>query len=80
MGRLRAYADVRFGAFGLRALTYRPLPREEHFSPWQCDPAKLQFTIDAICEAYSLATKPAPADVYTEKFLPPLAERMLSKT
>jgi NitT/TauT family transport system substrate-binding protein len=44
------------------------------------DPMKLQFTIDAICEAYSLATKPAPADVYTEKFLPPLAERMLSKT
>ncbi|WP_198164433.1 ABC transporter substrate-binding protein [Rhodoplanes sp. Z2-YC6860] len=44
------------------------------------DPAKLQFTIDAICEAYSLATKPAPGDVYTEKFLPPLAERMLSKT
>jgi NitT/TauT family transport system substrate-binding protein len=43
------------------------------------DPTKLQFTIDAICEAYNLASKPSPADVYTEKFLPPLAERMLSK-
>ena len=44
------------------------------------DPSKLQFTIDAICDAYSLAAKPGPSDVYTEKYLPPLAERMLAKT
>jgi len=43
------------------------------------DQAKMQFTIDAICEAYSLTAKPGPADVYTEKFLPPIGERMLSK-
>ncbi len=41
------------------------------------EPAKLQFTIDSIADAYQLTTKPAPADVYTEKFLPPLADRKL---
>lgn len=41
------------------------------------DPKKLQFTIDAITDAYKLPSKPDPATVYTEKFLPPLAERKL---
>ncbi len=41
------------------------------------DPAKLQFTINAIADAYKLPTKPDPATVYTEKFLPPLSERKL---
>jgi NitT/TauT family transport system substrate-binding protein len=41
------------------------------------DPKKLQFTIDAISEAYGLANKPTSDAVYTEKFLPPLAERKL---
>lgn len=41
------------------------------------DPAKLQFTIDAISEAYQLPAKPDPASVYTDKFLPPLADRKL---
>lgn len=44
------------------------------------DPKKLQFTIDAIADAYQLAAKPDPATVYTEKFLPPIAERMLPKS
>jgi NitT/TauT family transport system substrate-binding protein len=43
------------------------------------DPKKLQFTIDAISGAYNL-TPPDPSTVYTDKFLPPLAERMLSKS
>ena len=43
------------------------------------DPKKLQFTIDAISGAYNL-TPPDPASVYTDKFLPPLAERMLTKS
>jgi NitT/TauT family transport system substrate-binding protein len=43
------------------------------------DPNKLQFTIDAISGAYNLMP-PEPSTVYTDKFLPPLAERMLSKS
>jgi NitT/TauT family transport system substrate-binding protein len=41
------------------------------------EPAKLQFTIDAIVDAYKLPAKPDPATVYTEKFLPPMADRKL---
>jgi NitT/TauT family transport system substrate-binding protein len=41
------------------------------------DPNKLQFTIDAIAGAYHLTSPPAPAAVYTDQFLPPLAERTL---
>lgn len=41
------------------------------------DPSKLQFTIDSIADAFKLTSKPAPATVYTDKFLPPLAERKL---
>ena len=43
------------------------------------DPKKLQFTIDAICDAYNIKDKPTPASVYTEKFLPPLADRQVAK-
>jgi NitT/TauT family transport system substrate-binding protein len=43
------------------------------------DPKKMQFTIDATAEAFNLPSKPSPADVYTEKFLPPLADRKLPK-
>jgi NitT/TauT family transport system substrate-binding protein len=41
------------------------------------DPKKLQFTIDAICEAYGITAKPDAASIYTDKFLPPLADRKL---
>jgi NitT/TauT family transport system substrate-binding protein len=41
------------------------------------DPKKLQFTIDSIADAFKLPTKPDPAEVYTDKFLPPLSERKL---
>src|SRR5712692_1136512 len=40
---------------------------------------KLKRTIDAIVTAYQLPTTPDPATVYTEKFLPPVAERMPPK-
>lgn len=43
------------------------------------DPKKLQFTIDAICDAYNIKDKPAPSSVYTEKFLPPVADRQVAK-
>jgi NitT/TauT family transport system substrate-binding protein len=41
------------------------------------EPKKLQFTIDSIVDAYKLPTKPEAATVYTDKFLPPLADRKL---
>jgi NitT/TauT family transport system substrate-binding protein len=42
-------------------------------------PERLQRTIDSIANAYQLTTKPAPASIYTDKFLPPVAERMPPK-
>jgi NitT/TauT family transport system substrate-binding protein len=42
-------------------------------------PEKLKKTIDEIVGAYQLPTSPNPASVYTEKFLPPAAERMPAK-
>jgi NitT/TauT family transport system substrate-binding protein len=40
---------------------------------------KLKKTIDAIVAAYGLSNSPDPANVYTDKFLPPVAERMPPK-
>ena len=40
---------------------------------------KLKRTIDAIVTAYQLPASPDPATVYTEKFLPPVADRMPPK-
>jgi NitT/TauT family transport system substrate-binding protein len=42
-------------------------------------PEKLQKTIDAMVSAYQLPASPDPAAVYTDKYLPPLAERVLPK-
>jgi NitT/TauT family transport system substrate-binding protein len=42
-------------------------------------PEKLQKTIDAMVSAYQLPASPDPATVYTDKYLPALAERMLPK-
>jgi len=42
-------------------------------------PAKLKYTIDATVGAYNLPVSPSPDTVYTDKFLPPIAERMLPK-
>jgi NitT/TauT family transport system substrate-binding protein len=42
-------------------------------------PEKLKRTIDAIVDAYQLSTSPDPATVYTDKFLPPVADRMPPK-
>jgi NitT/TauT family transport system substrate-binding protein len=40
---------------------------------------KLQKTIDAMVSAYQLPARPDPAAVYTDRFLPPVAERMPPK-
>jgi NitT/TauT family transport system substrate-binding protein len=42
-------------------------------------PEKLKRTIDAVVIAYALPNSPDPATVYTDQFLPPLAERMVPK-
>jgi NitT/TauT family transport system substrate-binding protein len=56
-------------------LTDTPHVRKEGLSV--VDPKKLQFTIDAMVEAYQLKEKPAASTVYTDAFLPPVAERKL---
>jgi NitT/TauT family transport system substrate-binding protein len=43
-------------------------------------PEKLKKTIDQVVSAYQLPASPDPATVYTDKFLPPLSERMLATT
>lgn len=40
------------------------------------DAARMQASIDVAVAAYKLATPPKPDDVYTTKFLPPVADRM----
>lgn len=42
-------------------------------------PERLKETIDATVSAYNLANAPKPEDVYTDKFLPPVSERMPAK-
>ncbi len=43
------------------------------------EPEKLQQTIDAIVAAYELPTSPDPGDGYTDRYLPPPAERKVAK-
>lgn len=42
-------------------------------------PKKLKYTIDSVVQAYQLSNTPAPDTVFTDKFLPPLAERIPPK-
>jgi NitT/TauT family transport system substrate-binding protein len=42
-------------------------------------PEKLKQTIDSVVTAYGLPNAPDPAAVYTDRYLPPAAERMLPK-
>jgi NitT/TauT family transport system substrate-binding protein len=43
------------------------------------DPARVQQNIDAVVAAYRLPKAPKVADVWTDKFLPPQAERIVGK-
>jgi NitT/TauT family transport system substrate-binding protein len=43
-------------------------------------PEKLKKTIDAMVAAYQLRVSPDPASVYTDQYLPPVAERMPPKS
>lgn len=42
-------------------------------------PDRMKRMIDSVVDAYGLKTTPKPEDIYTEKFLPPLAERMVKQ-
>jgi len=42
-------------------------------------PEKLKQTIDSVVTAYGLPNAPDPASIYTDRYLPPAAERMVSK-
>src|SRR5215207_6165188 len=42
-------------------------------------PGETERTIDEVVAAYQLPTSPDPATVYTDKFLPPVSERMPPK-
>jgi NitT/TauT family transport system substrate-binding protein len=70
--------DIEKVRLGL-ALDLTKTPHVVKYGLSTVDEQKLQFTIDAISSAYSLSSPPAPSAVYTDKYLPPLAERMLSK-
>jgi NitT/TauT family transport system substrate-binding protein len=56
-------------------LTYTDWVKKNGLSVVQ--PQRLKSTIDSVVDAYNLPSSPKPEDVYTEKFLPPVAERMV---
>lgn len=56
-------------------LTYTDWVKKNGLSVVQ--PQRLKRTIDSVVEAYKLASTPKPEDVYTDKFLPAAAERMV---
>ncbi len=56
-------------------LTYTDWVKKSGLSVVQRE--RLVRTIDSVAEAYGLSSKPKPEEVYTDKFLPPVAERMV---
>ena len=40
-------------------------------------PERLKFTIDSVAAAYGIANPPKPEDVYADKYLPPIDERIV---
>jgi len=44
------------------------------------NPEKLKKTIDSVVVAYGLPLRPDPASVFTDQYLPPVAERMVPKS
>jgi NitT/TauT family transport system substrate-binding protein len=56
-------------------LTYTDWVKKNGMSVVQ--PKRLKQTIDSVVDAYKLPSSPKPEDVYTERFLPTAAERMV---
>lgn len=40
-------------------------------------PERMKRMIDSVVAAYALPITPKPEDIYTDKFLPPIAERKI---
>jgi len=60
------------------ALTYTPRVASAGLS--SVTPEKLKKTIDAAVMAYGLPNTPDPGSIYTDRYLPQQAERMVTKT
>jgi NitT/TauT family transport system substrate-binding protein len=61
------------------ALSLTDTPHVAQYGLSSVTPEKLQQTIDDVVTAYGLPNSPDPASVYTDRYLPPLAERMAPK-
>jgi NitT/TauT family transport system substrate-binding protein len=61
------------------ALGLTDTPHVAQYGLSSVTPEKLQRTIDAVVTAYGLPNSPNPASVYTDHYLPPLAERIAPK-
>jgi NitT/TauT family transport system substrate-binding protein len=61
------------------ALGLTDTPHVAQYGLSSVTPEKLLRTIDAVVTAYGLPNSPNPASVYTDHYLPPLAERMAPK-
>src|SRR5712671_2530552 len=62
------------------ALGLTNTPHVAKFGLSSVTPEKLKTTIDSVVAAYQLPASPDPGSVYTDKYLPPAAERMVAKT
>src|SRR5437868_9166617 len=62
------------------ALGLTNTPHVAKFGLSSVTPDKLKTTIDSVVAAYQLPASPDPGSVYTDKFLPPAAERIVAKT
>lgn len=62
------------------ALGLTDTPHVAQYGLSSVTPEKLKQTIDAVVTAYGLPSSPDPASVYTDQYLPPLAERMPPKS
>jgi NitT/TauT family transport system substrate-binding protein len=58
------------------ALELTDTPHVAQFGLSSVTPEKLQKTIDDVVSAYGLPNSPDPSSIYTDRYLPPLAERM----
>jgi len=62
------------------ALGLTDTPHVAQYGLSSVTPEKLKQTIDAVVSAYGLPSSPDPASIYTDQYLPPLAERMPPKS
>jgi NitT/TauT family transport system substrate-binding protein len=73
---LNAGVEKRRLDYTLRNVMATPWTRANGFGG--VEPKKLQASIDAVVEGYSLPRRPQPAEVFDPSFLPPAQERVLA--